>query len=696
MCERGRCGDCRLRQPGVAGSGLRYVKTESAVIDELRELCHSPGYAHAIAVYWMRGNMLRSSDGQATAEGLAGTSTGLTRREIDILVGLTVQGDLDLALPGPSVTLQRMQATDRLMRELHDVIGDPIGRFLASGAMDFGEALREPIIYGPESAYETQYLDFAIDRYSEDDLWLRSSRGFGIDDAVSAAKVMIAIRGRAMEEVLRGARTISPGRNDLLAAFAVGVDDVAAECALDTKIVGAVMEAFALRGGNAEFATPSDFNAVVATPLIGLGAGRYLLFQNYTLAEAIYATPSYWMGEDRGYRDAHGDHRGRFTERFCKERLSAVFGRERVFSNVELLAGKRVLGEIDVLVLYGNRAIVVQAKSKRLTVQARKGDLQKARADFAKAVQSANDQGFSCAEHLLQPDCVLALEDGIRLTVGSDLKEVYVVCAVADAYPALTFQASHFLEYKTTERIQPPLVADVFLIDVVAEMLATPLRFLSYLNRRVNYHKKIVAPDELAVLAVHLRENLWVEKDTDMLAILAQGTWDLDVAMMVRRAGMSGKATPDGSLTRLGHTVVGGIVEQIEAKPDRAAIELGLMLLKLGEGLIEQIDAAVDEWRRQRDRNRMHGLSLSIRGADAGLTILANRLGQAKAEKHLAGTCVVRKYESRVTTWYGMVLDGSDCRTLRHAVVISYGWEPDEEVANAMGRFPARGNGWRE
>ena len=111
----------------------------------------------------------------------------------------------------------------------------------------------------------------------------------------------------------------------------VGVDEVAAECRLDDRIVGSVLEAFALRGGNVGFATASDFSGVVATPLIRVDTGRYLLYQNYTLAEAIYTTPSYWMAEDGDYRDTHGEHRGRFTERLCEKRLSAVFGRGVVF-----------------------------------------------------------------------------------------------------------------------------------------------------------------------------------------------------------------------------------------------------------------------------------------------------------------------------------------------------------------------------
>ena len=150
------------------------------------------------------------------------------------------------------------------------------------------------------------------------------------------------------------------------------------------------------------------------------------------------------------------------------------------------------------------------------------------------------------------------------------------------------------------------------------------------------------------------------------------GAPHLNVAMMVRRAGMPGKATPD-VLQRLARTVVGRIVAQVEAEPHPAAMEIGLMLLKLGEGAIQQIDG------HRRVAEAADGES-NLRpepfDTDAGLTIQANRIPQAQAEIYLANNCLVRKYESRVTTWFGVVLDARDFATLRHAVVISYPWQP--------------------
>jgi hypothetical protein len=75
-------------------------------------------------------------------------------------------------------------------------------------------------------------------------------------------------------------------------------------------------------------------------------------------------------------------------------------------------------------------------------------------------------------------------------------------------------------------------------------MLASPLRFLSYLNRRVNYGHRVLSNNELAILGFHLRQNLWIEAGMDMMVIADDYALDLDTAMMVRREGLDGDQTP--------------------------------------------------------------------------------------------------------------------------------------------------------
>jgi hypothetical protein len=95
------------------------------------------------------------------------------------------------------------------------------------------------------------------------------------------------------------------------------------------------------------------------------------------------------MVAERAYKEIASANRGRFTEQFTAKRLTRVFGAERVFLNVDIWESpgkKNKVGEIDVLVLFADRAIVVQAKSKKLTIAARKGNDLQLKEDFKAAI----------------------------------------------------------------------------------------------------------------------------------------------------------------------------------------------------------------------------------------------------------------------------------------------------------------------
>ena len=137
------------------------------------------------------------------------------------------------------------------------------------------------------------------------------------------------------------------------------------------------------------------------------------MLQHYGIAEALYDSPFYWMNTDQTNRQNASRHRGEFTEAFAEDRLTRVFGSNKVFLNVEIEKTKgATLGEIDVLVLFGNRAIVLQAKSKKLTHAARKGNDLLLQRDFKAAVQDAVDQAFMCADLLGDPSVRLLCKNG--------------------------------------------------------------------------------------------------------------------------------------------------------------------------------------------------------------------------------------------------------------------------------------------
>lgn len=296
----------------------------------------------------------------------------------------------------------------------------------------------------------------------------------------------------------------------MLPAFTFSLTELAARSGVKRELVEKVITAFCLPDSdrNATFTGLQEFNATDAQPILHFGGGEYLLFQHYSLAEAIYEAPFFWMGADKAYAPQALAHRGRFTEELAYERLRDVFG-AHVYKNVHLTRAKGdEIGEIDVLVVFGDRAIVLQTTSKRLTLEARKGNDRQIKDDFKKAIQHAYDQALVCSRAVMDGSCKLKDSDGNEIKLSMPLKQIFPVCIVADHYPALAFQARQFLRFEESEAIAAPLATDVFALDAMTEMLETPLLLLSYLDLRRIYGKKSPYTHELSLLSTHLKRNL--------------------------------------------------------------------------------------------------------------------------------------------------------------------------------------------
>ena len=104
------------------------------------------------------------------------------------------------------------------------------------------------------------------------------------------------------------------------------------------------------------------------------------------------------MGIDMAYVSTATQNRGVFTEQFAVQRLLQVFGALNVLANIEIFESKDTkLAENDLLVRFGNRVLVLQAKSKRLTMQVRRGNDRQIKDDLKKTIQDSSDQAYRCA-----------------------------------------------------------------------------------------------------------------------------------------------------------------------------------------------------------------------------------------------------------------------------------------------------------
>jgi hypothetical protein len=687
------------RPPPDRAGGPEPPREENVIFTELAALCTSPGFAHAIAFFCYRDNLVRF--GKAlTPDDLAHMHSGsqLIRTEISTLIGLLVRKPIDYAMPEIGVLQGYLDKTEALLLELHHALSsvwfkdfDP--EKAKAGSFDpfsTGSAMREPIFYGGDSAYNFQYREFAGKKYAGDRDWLLAHKGFDITNAVTVADALRDVLVEKQTAIVKSFKSRPRTEWTVFPAFTFSLGELAQRSGIDPGAIRRVIDAFCLPPDdrNAQFTALQEFNATNASPILPIDNDEYVLFQHYSLMEALYESPFFWMGADESYATTALSNRGQFTEILAFERLKRVFG-PHVYANVHLERGKSdEIGEIDVLVVFGDRAIVLQAKSKRLTLEARKGNDFQIKDDFKKAIQASYDQALICSKALIEGTCKINDSHGKAITLTTPLKQIFPVCIVADHYPALAFQARQFLKSEVTEKIAQPLVTDVFALDAMIEMLETPLRFLSYLDLRRMHGAKIHTMHELTLLSMHLKHNLWINAEYDFVMFDEDIAVHLDAAMAVRREGIPGARTPDGILTRLRGTHVGRIVSEIESRPDRATIDLGLQLLALGEDSIDTINegiAVISAQAAQDGKN--HDFTAGFGASSCGLTVHCNdRQGEAAAES-LFNHCSLRKYLQKALRWFGLAIAPAT-GAVRFGLMLEGEWQQNPLMDDAVRHMP--------
>lgn len=668
------------------------LKTENEFFSELEALCTSPGYVHVIAYFCHRDNTIGFDDEMKVEDVLQQFSMErLVRTEISTLIGLAAKVEIDITLPSPQKLQEYIEKTESILLGIHHAMMAPTMESFTAQKMsveDFnpfksGSALREPIFYGGEGAYLFQYRDLSFKKYVNDDDWFQENKGYSIKQANDIVSAIANIQNEKVSNIIPNSIKLSPDEWTFLPAFCFSLQEVCDESNICADVVSSFLESFTFpeKDKNKSFITLGDYNATNAYPLIKIDNNEYILFQGYSLVEALYETPFFWFMADGSYKKQARKNRGEFTENFSAERLKQVFGENRVFTNIDIYKNKNNrVGEIDVLVVFGSRAIILQAKSKKLTIDSRKGNDNALQNDFKKAIQDAYNQAYSCAEFLNNAEYLLLDSNGYEVKIPRNYTEIYPFCVVSDHYPALSFQTRQFLDYTETDIVMPPFTMDVFFLDVATEILQSPLHFLSYVNRRVKYFDRINSGHELTILSYHLKQNLWIEDEYTMINLGDDICADLDLAMLTRRDNAPGIETPEGILTKFEETFFGKIIKDIDSREDPGIIELGFMLLTLGEDTVNQLNVGVNELLRlSKIDGKHHDITLGVSQGKTGLTIHCNTDSNKAASQRLRDHCLRRKYTERAETWFGLCIDPSRS-DIRFGVSFNFEWEKSEEM----------------
>jgi hypothetical protein len=524
------------------------------VIDKIEAITREPGCVYTLALLLLRDLFFVPE--KATD---INWHDHLNIQEITFLVGLLVKTEIDLTAPSEEDSAKRFDEIYRLFIELHKEHHGPFLKRLAEAVkgsvsaetkeehyrhtFGAGEMMTEPIFYSGSGAYDFQYLDYAVSKYSDDSVWIKQYKGIDLPEMVSIARELKRLHEHKCNKLLaQHPVEFSELCKAALAVFCFEERDLQQ---FGTDSVKAFINTFSLEPGkvNVRLELPGQYNQLQSHPIARLSDGRYFLPVCFNLSEALYEGPFYWMNRDLSYADTALLHRGQFSQNATARLLKSVFGNASVYTEVEIRGSKgHTITDIDVLALCGNKAVIAQVKSKRLTELARLGDQERLITDFRLAVQEAYDQGLSCRRALLGRANKLFV-NGKQIHLSESIDDAYVLCVTADHYPAVTHQVDIFLKKQPAD--PSPIALSIFDLDILAFYLEDAFQFAYYLRQRTALSTYFKADSEMSLLGFHLTHKLFKAEEAEMQVLDNSYAQLIDGNYPVLRGSLARGAPPD-------------------------------------------------------------------------------------------------------------------------------------------------------
>ena len=677
------------------------IRNVAEVMADLELLSHEPGFIYTFCVMvsqslWMTTDEVAEIDWHQRPN----------HQELSLLLGLLVKRPIDLGeVPSFEIVGEQAYRATELLNELHlscalpDAIrigpetslSDRSGLDPAQAYREWmlgGHGMVEPIFYGDSGAYIFQYLEMAAKRYAPDQDWIEETVGI---DLTTIIEIAAAIRRLTSERLQNIGPESSPDQTvrGLLSVMSFHPDDL-------PEIGQHELQRFFYRFSfvpgtvNQQFNAVGSYNVVHSHPAVALGDGRYCVPLLPNLAQSVYESPFYWMLGDNQYKDTALRNRGDSTEIITRDLLAPVFGTARVHRGVKVKRGNSDVTDLDTLAFSGNKALIAQCKSKKLTLTAREGDGEALQKDFMQAVQDAYDQGLKGRDALLADDCQLEDEHGNPVKLPREIDEVYILCITGDHYPAVISLARVFLQKREDD--PHPIMMSIFDLDVVTHYLNDRFDLLYYLRQRTVHEAHFITVSEMSLLGFHLKHKLFPQKDTDGTFVADNYTQLVDANFLVVRGGWHDTGSTDRLFHGWKNERFDELVRDIKLAARRQssqevpAEDLLFFLFDLaGQGADYFADMVERCKRATLEDGQMHDFRLPMPRNKKGVTFVSfpapsHPIQAAVFKQELTAIALAQKYRSQADEWVALASFAGSPVSFDVFGYIKSTWEQDAEL----------------
>jgi len=435
---------------------------------------------------------------------------------------------------------------------------------------------------------------------------------------------------------------------------------------------------------NNNFNQIGDFNLFNAQPILQIDNERFFVPITFSLFEACYESPYYWMLQDKTYIDTLAKNRGTISEEISFDFLLKVFGKEKTYKSVKITSKKGSDDtDIDVLCILGSKALCVQVKSKKLTEFSKKGSFVHLLKDFKGAVQDAYEQGIISRYKILARESKFYDENNIEIVLSESIDEVYIMGVTSENYPSLTHQTHTLLEKKENEPF--PLFLTVFDLELLTHYLNNPYDLLYYVRQRIDLMDYFIAESEMIYLGYHLEYKLWKIPNNNIVSLDADFGGVIDRNYYPLRLGVEITDEGDSIKNRWKNEKFEMLCNLLAKLNEPKVTDVIFSLLDWDESSRDNLINNIHNIKSQTIQdNKWHNFSLlsnNQNGANSGVTYISwENDNPDELLDRLLILSKARKYKSKGDIWIGFGSLRNSPRIIDVFVFNNHKWIFDNEL----------------
>ena len=590
--------------------------------------------------------------------------------------------------------------------------------------------IREAIFYGGDNLYDYEYINFLYKKYKYDVAWLKENKGFICEEAAAIAesiKDIVSVKNSKiphipveMKQMLyecgdSGSEWLSDfiEYSEILAEYFISEDESVHKLGIQA-FCDSLLEMFCVSKSelehlagvdqflanftydlnhetNDQYVGPGYFNKIEETPIIKLDNDKYFIPITYAVFNAIYDAPFYWMNSDEKYHKKSGTNRGNAGEDIAYEILLPIFGTQNTYKNIVIKdKHHKDITDIDVLCVYGNKALCVQIKSKRLTLLSKIGDRTSQQKDFKLAVQNAYNQGLICKQALMDQEGKLFVnkETNEELRNFESINDVFILCLTTENYPALTSQVAYLLSKKDDN--QPAIAFSVFDLALISHYLTTPYDFLYYIRQRIATYKVFFATNEIVYLGYHLLHKLWDDGSRDFVMLDEDFAQCIDRNYYPQLIGADVSDEGDRIANRWVNEEFKRLCNDISKSSSPQKTDVLFALYDLSSDCIDELFKMMRmASERSKKNHTVVTLTMVLDGVSSlrGISYTANSLEPLELFKEMECQCKTKKYQAKADEWLSLGSNVGTTSLVDALLYIKTPWKFDSTLEWACEKY---------